>query len=173
MQEINVLVTFCSRTGVTERIALAAALGAVQARAKIRLRWLREDADDQAVDAVPGWRENRVRMAKEYIAPREIDVLWADAMVLAVSARDVISSPELKPHLASLAELQSGGKLNGKLMTVLPKDSALASMYATLAEFDLILVPPSSAAAEVEGARLLGRRLTEVARALKQAPGAN
>jgi hypothetical protein len=170
MEEINVLVTFCSRTGATERIALAAALGAVQARAKIRLRWPREEADDQAVDAVPGWRENRVRMAREYIAPREIDVLWADAMVIAVPARE---GPELKPHLATMASLQSSGKLNGKLMTVLARDSAIVSMYAALAELDLILVPAGRAAGEVEGARLLGRRLTEVARALKQAPGAN
>jgi hypothetical protein len=40
-QDINVLVTFWSRTGVTEKLALAAALGAVQAKANIRLRWLR------------------------------------------------------------------------------------------------------------------------------------
>ena len=43
-QDVNVLVVFWSRTGVTEKLALAAALGAVQANANIRFRWLREAA---------------------------------------------------------------------------------------------------------------------------------
>src|SRR5580700_4896267 len=102
MQDINALVTFSSRTGSTEKLALAAALGAVQARAFIRLRWLREAVDDQTVNGVSGWRENRARMAREYIAPREIDFLWADVLMIGMPARDGVSSPELKTYLAAL-----------------------------------------------------------------------
>src|SRR5580658_7772641 len=115
MQDINTLVTFSSRTGSTEKLALAAALGAVQARAFIRLRWLRENADDQTVAGVPEWRENRDRMAKEYIAPREVDFLWADVLVLGMPARDGVSSPELKSYLDALQVLESAGKLHGKV----------------------------------------------------------
>src|SRR5712691_9336273 len=78
----TVVVVFWSRLGSTERLALAAAVGAVQARANIRLRWLSEQADDTAIDSVPGWRENRDRMTQEYIAPREIDIEGADGLVL-------------------------------------------------------------------------------------------
>ena len=67
MQDINTLVTFSSRTGSTETLALAAALGAVQARSLIRLRWLRENVDDETVNQVAEWRANRDRMAREYI----------------------------------------------------------------------------------------------------------
>src|SRR5580658_7147113 len=115
MQDINTLVTFSSRTGETERLALAAALGAVQARSLIRLRWLRENVDDRTVDSVPEWRENRARMAKEYIAPREIDFLWADVLVLGMPARDGGSSPEWKSYLDALQVLESAGKLHGKV----------------------------------------------------------
>jgi hypothetical protein len=98
MQDINVLVVFYSRTGRTEKLALAAALGAVQARANIRLRWLREAADDQMIQDVPGWRENRERMEKEYIAPRAVDAEWADAIIIGTNG----APPELKDYLGSL-----------------------------------------------------------------------
>src|SRR5580700_10168449 len=117
MQDINTLVTFSSRAGATEKLALSAALGAVQARSFIRLRWLRENVDDATIDSVPEWRENRDRMAREYIAPREIDFLWADVVLLAMPARDGVSSPELKIYLDGLQALQSAGKLNGKVGT--------------------------------------------------------
>jgi NAD(P)H dehydrogenase (quinone) len=175
MQDTNVLVTFCSRLGSTERLALAAALGAVQARANIRLRWLREIADDEAVDRTPGWRENRDRMAKEYIAPREIDFLWADALVIAIPAGVGMSSPELSPYFESLQALQSAGKLHVCAATALTAGSA----EAAFADLGLTLVPldqdqrldhnPTLGSNQdaVESARLQGRRVTEAARARK------
>jgi multimeric flavodoxin WrbA len=167
MQDINTLVTFSSRTGETERLALAAALGAVQARSLIRLRWLRENVDDPTIDSVPEWRENRARMAKEYIAPREIDFLWADVLVLAMPARDGESSHEWKTYLDGLKVLESAGKLHGKVATAFTagNDSALVSLCPALAALDLILVPPDPTAT----ALLHGRKVTEAARELKRA----
>jgi NAD(P)H dehydrogenase (quinone) len=105
MQDINVLVVFYSRTGRTEKLALAAALGAVQAKANIRLRWLREAADDWTIDGVAGWRENLERMEKEYIAPRPVDAEWADVIIIGVRG----APPELRDYL---------GSLDGKVETV-------------------------------------------------------
>jgi multimeric flavodoxin WrbA len=168
MQDINTLVTFSSRTGATEKLALAAALGAVQARAFIRLRWLREDVDDRTIGGVPEWRENRDRMAREYIAPREIDFLWADVLLLGMPARDGESSPEWKTYLDGLNVLQSAGKLHGKVGAAFTtgNDSVLVSLCSVLEGLDLILVPPGVA----ESALLHGRKVTEAARALKQKP---
>lgn len=163
MQDINTVVTFGSRTGSTEKLALASALGAVQARSLIRLRWLREDVDDQTVNAVPGWRENRARMAKEYIAPREIDFLWADVLVLGMPAGGGLSSPELKAYLDALQALQTAGKLRGKVATAFSGDTALVSLCSVFDGLDLILVPPLDG----ESARLLGQRVTGIARGLR------
>jgi multimeric flavodoxin WrbA len=167
MQDVNTLITFSSRTGETERLALAAALGAVQARSLIRLRWLRENVDDRTIDSVPEWRENRARMAKEYIAPREIDFLWADVLVLGLPARDGVSSPELKSYLDGLMPLQAAGKLHGKVGTAFSADgdAALESLNAVFAGLDLILVSPDPTAT----ALLHGRRVTEAARERKRA----
>jgi NAD(P)H dehydrogenase (quinone) len=174
MSDVNVLVTFFSRTGSTENLALAAALGAVNARAKIRLRWLREDVADEALDRVPGWRENRERMAREYIAPREIDVVWADALVLAMPMREDVTSPEVLAHLELLRALHSSRKLHGKVGTAFAPESQdepfLTSLCSALTEFDLILIPlsPTAATDAREAARLHGRGVAEIARALKR-----
>src|SRR5439155_26916452 len=71
----HVLVVFYSRCGTTEKLALAAAVGAVQARANIRLRRLPD------VMEVTECGEQVDRMKKEYVAPAEADVLWADAII--------------------------------------------------------------------------------------------
>jgi len=178
MQDINALVTFSSRTGSTETLALAAALGAVQARAFLRLRWLREEVDQEKVDRVPEWKANRARMAREYIAPREIDFLWADVLMIGMPARDGGSSPEWRTYLDGLKVVERAGKLQGKVASAFTagssgagrSDAALFSLYSALDGLDLILVPPDPAAvgSVADSARLHGRRVTEFARELRR-----
>jgi hypothetical protein len=83
MPEVNVLVVFYSRYGDTEQLALAAGVGAIQARANIRLRRLKDLADSENIASDPRWTENLERMNRDYIAPRDIDVAWADVMIVA------------------------------------------------------------------------------------------
>ena len=49
--DVNVLVVFYSRYGKAERLALAAGLGAIQAKANIRLRRVPDLADEAAIAA--------------------------------------------------------------------------------------------------------------------------
>ena len=118
-----------------------------------------------AVGAVPEWKENRQRMEKEYIAPREVDAVWADAIIIGTSG----SPPELQDYLASLAVLGSAGKLEGKVGTAFGSASirGAGALLAALAQLDFIVVPAGSQSEALERARLQGRRITEVARALK------
>jgi multimeric flavodoxin WrbA len=74
---INVLVIFDSCCGNTEKLALAAAVGAVQARASIRLRRLPDSGQES-----PECSEALARMRKEYVAPRKEDTAWADAVIV-------------------------------------------------------------------------------------------
>ena len=83
MLEVNVVVVFYSRYGSTEQFALAAGVGAVQAHANIRLRRLKDLADPGTIARDPRWTENLERMNRDYIAPREIDVDWADVLLVA------------------------------------------------------------------------------------------
>ena len=83
MVEVNVVVVFYSRYGATEQLALAAGVGAVQAHANIRLRRLKDLADPETIARDPRWVENLERMNRDYIAPREIDVDWAEVLLVA------------------------------------------------------------------------------------------
>jgi hypothetical protein len=96
---VNVMVVFYSRYGETERLALAAGLGAVQARANIRLRRLKDLADAATIQRDPRWNENLQRMLADYITPREIDADWADVILVASSEN---SPAETEQYLKAL-----------------------------------------------------------------------
>jgi len=69
MQDVNVVVLFNSGDEVVERLALAAAVGAVQGRAFIRLR-----------------RFHGTPESREYVTPRDPDAEWAHAFIIGGAA---------------------------------------------------------------------------------------
>src|SRR6516225_10910269 len=76
---VNVLVIFESCSGATEKLALAAAVGAVQARANIRMRRLPDNSTES--------NETLSRMRREYVAPTSADTLWADAVIIGMNGK--------------------------------------------------------------------------------------
>jgi hypothetical protein len=90
---VNAVVVFYSRYGNTEQLALAAGVGAVQAHANIRMRRLKDLADSESIARDPRWTENLERMNRDYIAPRDIDVDWAD-LILVVSCPESLHETE-------------------------------------------------------------------------------
>ena len=102
MNPVKVLVVFYSRYGDTEKVALAAGVGAIQGRAIIRLRRLADLTDEQSIASDSKWASERERMHRDYVAPRPADPEWADVILVA--------SPKEKPeemarYLAGLADL--------------------------------------------------------------------
>jgi multimeric flavodoxin WrbA len=175
MANITVVVTFYSRGGATETLAHAAAVGAVQARALIRLRRV-EDADPGSIlDRLPESRESLRRMHKEYVAPREADVLAADALILASPGDVSASSPEWSTFLDLLARLQSEGKLTGKVVAVIANGAASDSFAAFVRRLGVATPEPDRASAAEDGvsrAVALGRHVVSMAQAMKKAPTA-
>jgi hypothetical protein len=84
---VKTVIAFYSRE--YEKFALAAALGAIQERASIRMRRL----DPAAGDA---------NFEQEYIAPRDIDTEWAE--VILIASPEV---PELREYLESMPRLNA------------------------------------------------------------------
>jgi hypothetical protein len=138
-EEIHILVVFSCQTGAMEQLALAAAVGAVQERASIRLRRIVE----------PSTLPNPLteRMDQDYIAPREADIRWADGFVLGV-AED------------SMFQLKALGGLAGKPAVSLRNGADLLGA-------ELLTANPHEDFSGREGARLLGRRVAETARQRK------
>jgi NAD(P)H dehydrogenase (quinone) len=174
MQDVNVVVVFHSRTGTTERLALTAAVGAVQGRANIRLRRLPDPADEVLIESVPGWKENRARMDMEYVAPREADAEWADAILVGIAdASDLdkdigVLSADAERYFDSLAALRAQGKLEGKIGASFRQGLPTAPLYAAMCQAGLITVPPIPEPDALEAARLQGRRVADIARALRR-----
>jgi hypothetical protein len=138
-KEIHILVIFSCHTGEVEQLALAAAVGAVQVRASIRLR--------RIVDPAISPNPSTERMDQDYVAPRPADTAWADGFVLAIPSR--FSS-----------QIEALGGLAGK---------PAVSLGETLQNLDG-LSDREGGAVDREGARSLGQRVAETARARKESP---
>jgi multimeric flavodoxin WrbA len=172
MSITTVVVTFYSRGGSTESLAHAAAVGAVQARALIRLRRM-PDADEAAiVERLVDCRDSLRRMHREYVAPREADVLAAHALVIGSPADLDPSSPEWAAFVDLLRQLQAEGKLAGKVAAVIatgPSSDAFATVvrqlgFATITEAD---IDASGEMDDVGRAVALGRKAALAAQAAK------
>lgn len=163
---VNVLVVFYSRFGTTERLALAAGVGAIEARGNIRLRRLADHATADVIDALPEWRTQLDRMNRDYVTPRPADPVWADVIVLATPAE---SCAEVEAYCGLL---QAAGSMAGKIAAPLAPggaDAVLKPLYAAAACCGMIVAPaaPGAANDEIDAARRYGQRVTEIARAIK------
>jgi hypothetical protein len=165
MSQPIVLIVFYSRTGRTETLALSHGVGAVQSRALIRLRRVRDlgpqdDADDEVR-----------RMHKEYVVPTEGDVVGADAVVVAPPADADPSAPEWDEFMALLRRLGEEGRLAGKVGAVVDTGgefSAVRLFAGPLFGCGLVLVPPVPGSSPTpEHATAHGRLVADIARALK------
>lgn len=149
MPDLNVLVAFYSRTGVTEALALAVAEGASGRGAELRLRRAREIVGPEIMAKAPGWAQAAEAMNKRYPAPTTEDAEWADAVVFGTPTRFGNVSSELKAYIDSLGGLWAQGKLNGKAGAVFcststthgGNETTLLSMYHPLAHLGFIIVP--------------------------------
>lgn len=149
MSSLNVLIAFYSRNGSTEALAKAAAEGARNAGAEVRLRRAREIVSRDVMQKAPGWIENADRMNALYEAPTEEDAEWADAILFGTPTRFGNISSELKAYVDSLGGLWFQGKLNGKAGSGLSStstahggnESTIISMYNFMAHLGLIIVP--------------------------------
>lgn len=168
MGDINTLVVFYSRYGATEKLALAAGLGAIQADANIRLRRVTDGADAAAIAADANWKTNLDRMNRDYVAPRSADPVWADVILLATPAD---SSTELEAYVASLSSI---GSMTGKLAAPLSPGNreALKAIYSAAACCGLVVAPCGDSSDDpIETAREFGQRVTQMARLLKTGSG--
>src|SRR3982751_625300 len=132
MDDVNLLVIFYSRSGLTERLAVLVGEGAIQEGAKIRLRRSRDLMPDEVIAADEAWRSERDRMHKEYAAPRLEDVAWADVVAFGTPAAPGSVGAELGATLSQIATLGKE-RLGGKAAT------AFTSSYGALAGAELAL----------------------------------
>jgi NAD(P)H dehydrogenase (quinone) len=158
MADTIVLVIFYSRDGETERLAHAAAVGSVQARALIRLRRVPDIDPVKTLERFPEAQESLRRMHREYVPPREVDVVGADALILASSADVDADSAEWSPVVRMLEKVAAEGRLGGKTAAVVPNGASSRSFDALVARLGLNVCTPDAAPADdVSRAVAIGR----------------
>ena len=146
---VKVLVAFYSRTGTIEALSNAAAEGAREEGAEVRLRRAREFVPQEVMAQAPGWIESAERMNAAYEAPTAADAEWADAILFGTPTRFGNVTAELKAYIDSLGGLWAKGALNGKVGSALSATSSLhggnettiMSLYPVMAHLGLIIVP--------------------------------
>jgi len=175
VDDVNVLVTFYSRGGLTERIAVWLAEGAVQAGARTRLRRARDLASEEIIAQDPGWKANRDRMHDEFAAPAVADAEWAHVLALGVPAG--LLSPELGAYLDRFRS----GELKGKVGTAfvsgyqsaLGREAAQSALETAMLSKGLTVMPGPRAHQDAgndwELAHAHGKEVVAIARALNQA----
>ena len=176
MSPIIVMVAFYSTRGFTERLSTAVAVGAVQGKAAIRLRRMPDAGHLETMRELPEFEESLERMRKEYVAPTELDVIAADALVFGVPGDYEVGSGEWRSYLHLLARLRSEGKLRGKVGVALGSEPGLSAFSQAIEA--LALAAPglgSSLAVEVpaddvEHAIALGRQVVDAALLLRESP---
>ncbi len=149
MSNVNVLIAFYSRSGVTEALAKGIAEGAKAAGAEVRLRRAREFVGRDVMAKAAGWAEGADRMNALYEAPTEADAEWADAIVFGTPTRFGNVSSELKAFVDGLGGLWFQGKLNGKVGSAFAStssphggnESTAITMYNFMAHLGLVIVP--------------------------------
>ena len=101
----RVLVVFYSRCGSTEKLALAAAVRAVQTHAGIRRGRLPDVMESSKC------KEETARMKKEYVAPAEADILWAESISFHLPSGMDRSAPECASFRSLVESLNAEEKL--------------------------------------------------------------
>jgi multimeric flavodoxin WrbA len=162
-----VVVTFYSRGGTTERVATAAAVGAVQMRAGIRMRRVPDLDPAAALAQFPEHREELRRMHKEYIPPREADLIAADVLVMASTADVMPASPEWRAYVDVLTRLHAEGRLRSKVAAVVDTGPSARAFSAILERLGLSIVPASTGDDELARAMALGRAAVALAQATR------
>lgn len=161
MGAANVLVVFYSCCGETERLASTAAVGAVQARANIRLRRI----PDLGADVPSECADVLERMRQGYIPPSPVDVRWADAVVF-LSSDDTGHWPGLMDMFVGSGD---GDALAGKVALVPdPTPSALRSAIASMGW--TVLDPGTGRGSALHRALVCGRLAAMAATASRHAP---
>ena len=167
MAQTIVVVTFYSRGGTTERLATAAAVGAVQMRAGIRMRRVADPDPAASLAQFPEHREELRRMHKEYIAPREADFIAADVLVVASTADVTPASSEWHASFDLLTRLHSEGQLRRKVAAVVDNGPSARAFSRLLERLGLSIVPAATGDDELARAMALGRAAVALAQSTK------
>jgi NAD(P)H dehydrogenase (quinone) len=197
MGPVKAAIIYYSATGTVHALAQAAAEGAQQAGAEVRLRRVPELAPPSAISANPAWQEHHEASSNIALATLD-DLGWADVVLIGAPTRFGVPASQLTAFLDTTGPLWQEGRLANKVCSAFTSagtlhgghESTLLALDHVFTHWGGIIVPPgytdpvqyqtgnpygtSHVAAEglpgdvvLEGARHQARRAVAVSAALK------
>ena len=105
-------------------------------------------------------------MHKEYVAPREADLVAADVLVVASTADVTPASPEWQACFDLLTRLHSAGQLRPKVAAVVDNGPSAGAFSTMLERLGMAIEPVPAGDDELGRAMALGRAAVARAREL-------
>ncbi|HVM15825.1 MAG TPA: NAD(P)H:quinone oxidoreductase [Egibacteraceae bacterium] len=148
-RSVKVAVIYYSATGNVYQLARAAAEGAQQAGAVVRLRKVRELAPPEAIDRNPQWAATAAG-TRDVAEASVHDLDWADVVLFGTPTRYGNAASQLKQFIDTTGGLWQEGKLADKVYGAFTssatahggQESTLLSLAIVFYHWGGILVPP-------------------------------
>ncbi len=148
-ESVKVAVIYYSATGNIHGLAVAAAEGAREAGAEVRVRKVRELAPPEAIRSNPRWAQTAERTRDVPEAALE-DLEWADVVLFGTPTRYGAIAAQLKQFIDTTGPLWAAGRLAGKVYGGFTSastahgghESTLLSLVTVFSHWGGIIVPP-------------------------------
>ncbi len=145
----RLLIAFYSRTGSVAALAEAAAEGAREGGAIVRLRRAREVVDEATMAKSDGWLDAAREQNARYEAPTADDAAWADGILFGTPCYFGAMATEMKAYLDRLGPQWKQGALAGKVGGAFAAASwphggsevVTLSLYAPMAHLGMVIIP--------------------------------
>jgi NAD(P)H dehydrogenase (quinone) len=149
MQSINAAIIYYSSTGTVYALARAAAEGAAEGGAQVRLRKTRELAPPAAIDANPAWRQH-LDDTTDVVDAALDDLEWAHVVLFGTPTRFGNPASQLRAFIDTTGRLWQQGKLADKVYSAFTasstahggQESTLLALAHTFYHWGGIVVPP-------------------------------
>jgi len=149
MDTVNAAVIYYSATGAVHTMARAAAEGAAEAGAEVRMHRVRELAPASAIELNPAWAEH-LRATADVPEATLDDLAWADVVIFGTPTRFGTPASQLKAFIDTTGPLWQQGKLADKVYAAFTasstahggQESTLLGLHNTFHHWGGISVPP-------------------------------
>lgn len=146
----NAAVIYYSATGITFRMAQAAAEAAGAAGAEVRLRKVRELAPEEAIRSNAGWQAHHLQTQEVQEATLN-DLEWADVVLFGTPTRYGVMAAQLKQFVDSSGPLWARGALVNKVYSAFcsgatahgGQETTLTSLFNIFYHWGGIVVTPA------------------------------
>lgn len=149
MSNVKLAVVYYSKGGTNYEMAKAAAEGAKETGAEVRVLKVGELAPQAVIESDAGWKAH-VDATKDIPEVTSEDIEWADAIILSAPTRFGVMASQMKQFLDMQGGLWATGKTVNKVVSAMTsaqnmhggQEATLLSLYTTMMHWGAIIATP-------------------------------